>query len=150
MRSLFVILIIPILLFIACSNENKTAVNEVLDNREKAFETKDQELYSGLISESYNNTVQGKLIDKNEIVKKFKINTTPFDVIEIVHSDRVIEIENDSATAVQRTKAKLEIEDESSVYEIREIIRLTRENNIWKISGESKIDLFRGFVFGAN
>ncbi len=150
MKTLLIVLIIPIFLVLACSNENKTAVNDILDKREKAFETKDQELYSGLISDRYSIVLNDREIDKDEIVKKFKINTTPFDTIEIQHSEREIEIGNDTATAVQKTKAKLVIEDESSVYEIREIIVLSRESGNWKISRESKIDLFRGFVFGAN
>lgn len=144
-------LIIPVLLLAACNNGNNPEVVEVLDRREKAFESRDHELYASLISENYSAKEDGKVMDRDEIVKKFRSNTTPFDKIEIEHSERVIEVnkEANTANAVQMTVAKLRIDNESSVYKTREIITLRRENGEWKIIKESKIDLFRGFVFGS-
>lgn len=150
MRFSPLILLLPALLFLACGNEKNTEINDILDQREKAFETRDTELYSKLISTKYSDTVEGKEIGKEEIINKFKINTTPFDRIDITHSDRDIEISGNTAKTVQKTVASLQIEDESSTYEIREIINLSIEDGTWKISKESRIDLFRGFVFGGN
>lgn len=143
--------IIPVLLLAACSNGNNPDIIEVLDRRENAFESQDHELYESLISENYSANEEGKVINRDEIVKKFRSNTTPFDNIEMEHSERVIEVsdEGNTANAVQMTVANLRIDNEASVYKTREIITLRREKGEWKIIKESKIDLFRGFVFGS-
>ena len=144
-------LLIPLFLLLiitGCGNENKKEINNILDTRQKAFNTKDADLYKSLISDNYSDTEDGKTINKEDIIKKFKMNTSPFDSIDMQHSERVVEIKGKSATAVQKTTAKLRINDETANYELREIIGFTHEKNAWRISKESKFDLFRGFVFG--
>lgn len=152
MKIKFIPFLLIILISAACSNQSESGIIKVLNDREKAFETKDGKLYSSLISKEYRSMENGKEFGKEEIINWFKSNTTPFDNIDIEHSERSIETDggNDTATVVQKTVVNLKIENETSVYETREMLKLQKKDESWKITKESKMDLFRGFVFGGS
>lgn len=141
--------IIFAILLISCNNADKKEINTLLDKRQDAFEAKDENLYSDLILDSYNINLDGKKIDKEEVVNQFKLNISPFDKITFLKSERQISIKDGKANVFIDTTVDLAIEKEKSEYNTKELLILTKNNNEnWKISKESKIDLFRGFVFG--
>ena len=148
--ALNILAIFLLLSFYSCSNEEKNEISELLKKREEAFENKNEELYSTCISDNYKVTDSEKIIDKNGVIKNFKSNTLAFDKIEISHKDRSTYVKDNTAKVVQKTTVLLQLEDQKSSYKVTEIIHLTKEKESWKISKESKIDLFRGFVFGEN
>ena len=138
-----------ILLFIfSCSNNTDPEITNLLQNRENAYEQKDLELYSSLLSNNYENKTKSGIETKDAALKNFKINTTPFDRIAMNHKDRTIYKEGEKAKVVQKTTVELEIENKVSTYKLTEIIVLAKIENRWEIVKESKIDLFKGSVFG--
>lgn len=120
----------------------------LLNKRESAFEEKNPDKYKSLIISSYKVETRNGNKNKEDVLKDFRLNTTPFDSIEMSHKDRKVIIEDGRAKVVQKTLVLLSIDDQKTKYEITEVLILEKENNEWKISKESNLDLFRGFVFG--
>lgn len=143
---IFLLLILPV--FISCNNKLDNEIKVLLDSRKTAFEEKNTEKYSNLILSTYNVETRSGNKNKEDVIKDFKLNTTPFDSIEMTHSDRKVQDENGKAKVVQKTSVLLAIEDQKTTYDITEVLILEKEDGKWKISKESSLDLFRGFVFG--
>ncbi|MGH7885982.1 MAG: hypothetical protein ACRENO_09845 [Thermodesulfobacteriota bacterium] len=141
--------ILSLLLFISCFNPDKKDINNLLDKRQKSFELKDENLYSDLIFENYNSLEDDKTVNKSNVIEQFKLNVSPFDSISFIKSKRDIYLENGSAKVLIEASIDLKIENEKSTYKTKELLNLIKINNKeWRISKESKLDLFRGFVFG--
>ena len=140
-----------LLLFIACGNEDKKDINMLLDSRNNAYETKDEKSYSELIIQNYSVTKDGGKVDKEDIINQFKMNVSPFDKIHFSKSERRISVENGKANVVIDSIVDLSIEAEKVEYKTKELLVLNKNSSDqWKISKESELDLFRGFVFGGN
>lgn len=138
-----------ILLLISCYNSEKKEINNVLNKRQNAFEQKDETIYSDLILDSYRIESEGEISDKESVINQFKINISPFDKVSFVKSKREIFIKNFSAKVIIDCSIDLAIEDQTVNYNTKELLSLVKvENKGWKISKESDLDLFRGFVFG--
>ena len=132
----------------SCGDKVDKEIAQVMKQRENAYNSKNLELYTSILSENYLNKTDDRNETKKVAVKNFKINTTPFDIIDMRHRDRTIYKEGDSAKVVQKTYVLLEIDNKKNNFEQTEIIFLAKEENTWKIVKESNIDLFRGYVFG--
>ncbi len=142
-------LTISILLLLSCFNSDKKEINNLLDKRQKAFELKDEGLYSSLIVENYINDSNGKKIDKDGVINQFKINVSAFDKISFVKSKREIFVKKNSAKAILDTSIALTIDNETVNYSTKELLSFVKvDDKVWEISKESELDLFRGFVFG--
>jgi len=149
MKSPLIILFIFVLVsFLSCNNKIDKDISLLLDKRKSAFEEKNPDKYKSLIISSYNVETRDGLKNIEDVLKNFRLNTTPFDSIEMSHKHREVIKEDGRAKVVQKTLVLLSIDDQKTKYEITEVLILEKENNEWKISKESNIDLFRGFVFG--
>lgn len=142
---LFIFVIVSIL---SCNIKVDKDITLLLDKREAAFEEKDPDKYKTLIISSYKVETRDGIKNNEDVLKDFRLNTTPFDSIEMSHKDREVIKEDLKAKVVQKTQVLLSIDDQKTKYEITEVLILEKENNEWKISKESNLDLFRGFVFG--
>ena len=148
MRAFLIFSIIPLFFIFSCTSQDKKDIISIINKREQALENKNVDLYKECIYENYSQTIKEKVLDKDKLLEKFKINTAAFDKISVTHKDQEIFIEENKATVLQSTEVLLTINDESSNYKIREVITLINTEKGWKIDKESKLDLFRGFVFG--
>lgn len=146
--QVFTIFLLLTISIVSCSSNIDKGITDLLENRKSAFEEKNTGLYEDLIISSYNVQTRNGSKTKEDVLKDFRLNTTPFDSIEMSHKDRKVTNENGKAKVVQKTTVLLALEDQNTKYEITEILILEKENNEWKISKESSLDLFRGFVFG--
>lgn len=146
--KLFTISLFLIVSFVSCSNNIDKEITNLLDKRKSAFEEKNPDIYENLILSSYKVETRNGNKTKEDVLKDFRLNTTPFDSIEMSHKDRKVTNEDGKAKVVQKTTVLLALEDQNTKYEITEVLILQKENNEWKISKESSLDLFRGFVFG--
>ena len=134
--------------FFSCSSNIDKDISLLLDKRRSAYEEKNTDKYKNLILSSYNVETRDGIKNYEDVLKDFRLNTAPFDRIEMSHKDREVIKEDGEAKVVQKTTVLLSIDEQKTKYEIAEVIILEKENTEWKISKESKIDLFRGFVFG--
>jgi hypothetical protein len=144
----FTLFILVIVSFLSCNNKVDKDITLLLDKRESAFEEKNPDKYKSLIISSYKVETRDGNKNNEDVLKDFRLNTTPFDSIEMSHKDREVIKEGGKAKVVQKTIVLLCIDDQKTKYEITEVLILEKENNEWKISKESNLDLFRGFVFG--
>jgi len=148
--ALIVFPLILLLFSFSCGSPDKKEIKKVLSDRQTAFENKDQKLYLSCISKDYNQKIEDKVIDIEEIKKKFESNTKVFDKVKITRKDISIYMKGDNLAEVyQKSLFKLKIEAESSTYKTVEKIVLEKKNGSWKIVKEADLDLFRGFVFGS-
>lgn len=149
--ALIVFPLILLLFSFSCGGSpDKEDIKKVLSDRQTAFENKDQKLYLSCISKDYNQKTEDKVIDIEEIKKKFESNTKVFDSMKITRKDISIYMKSDNLAEVyQKSLFKLKIEAELSTYKTVEKIVLEKKNGRWKIVKEADIDLFRGFVFGS-
>jgi len=149
--ALIVFPLILLLFSFSCGGSpDKEDIKKVLSDRQSAFENKDQKLYLSCISKDYNQKTEDKVIDIEEIKKKFESNTKVFDKVIITRKDISIYMKGDNLAEVyQKSLFKLKIEAESSTYKTVEKIVLEKKNGRWKIVKEADLDLFRGFVFGS-
>ena len=143
-----ILFIFFIVSYLSCSNMVDKDITLLLDKRESAFEEKNPDKYKSLIISSYKVETRNGNKNNEDVLKDFRLNTTPFDSIEMSHKDREVIKEDGRAKVVQKTLVLLSIDDQKIKYEITEVLILEKENNEWKISKESNLDLFRGFVFG--
>ena len=149
MKPLVIILFFFVIAsFFSCGNNIDKEITLLLDKRQSAFEEKDPDKYKTLIISNYNVETREGTKNIDDVLKNFKLNTTPFDVIKMSHKDREVFKEDGKAKVVQKTQVVLTIDDQETTYETTEVLILKKEDNKWKISKESNIDLFRGFVFG--
>lgn len=145
---LYILAPIIFVAIVSCGGSIDNDIKNLLDTRKSAFEEKNAEDYGNLIITSYQAETRDGNKTKEDVLKDFRLNTTPFDSIEMSHSDRKVTKEGNEAKVVQKTIVLLQIEEQKTTYEITEVITLEKENGEWKISKESNLDLFRGFVFG--
>ncbi len=139
-----------ILLAASCGGQGDKEIDQVLDTRTKAFETKDLALYMTLISPDYKQEKKGKTIGLQEVEKNFRINVELFDKLAVRNADRTISSDGKKAHVVQKTYVDASIEGSKSKFRIIEKISLAKVNGKWLIVEESDADFFTGYVFGGS
>jgi ketosteroid isomerase-like protein len=142
--------ILLIVLVVSCGNSQNRDIEKVLDMREKAFETKDEDLYMSLISPEYSQEKKGKIIGPEEVRKNFNINVKLFDSVSLSTSDRTIYRDGDKAEVFQKTIVNARDDEGNKKLKLNEKMTLAKENGKWLIVKESDEDFFYGFVFGQN
>jgi ketosteroid isomerase-like protein len=148
MRSLLCISLILALFVVSCGSDEQRAIEEVMSLRQKAFETKDADLYMTLIAPDYKQEKKGKTIGPGEVKKNFEVNVKLFDTIRLTSTDRTIYTEGDRAEVFQKTIIDATDDQGKSRLRIKEKLSLARENGKWVIVRESDEDFFYGYVFG--
>jgi len=146
-------LILLLLVFIPflinhCVDSDRNKIEDLLSKRQKAFETKNVNLYMSCISPNYRQEKDGKVIGIEEIKKNFLSNVTLFDQIKVSHYDRNIYNTDKRANVSQKTKVDVRLEEDNSRFQLSENIMFEKINGEWKIVKESDADFLRGFVFG--
>ncbi|KRT66450.1 MAG: hypothetical protein XU11_C0008G0015 [Candidatus Dadabacteria bacterium CSP1-2] len=146
-------LILLLLVFIPflinhCVDSDRNKIEDLLSKRQKAFETKNVNLYMSCISPNYRQEKDGKVIGIEEIKKNFLSNVTLFDQIKVSHYDRNIYNTDKRVNVSQKTKVDVRLEEDNSRFQLSENIMFEKINGEWKIVKESDADFLRGFVFG--
>ncbi len=132
----------------SCRGGGDREIDQVLDTRTKAFETKDLALYMTLISPDYEQEKKGKTVGVEEVEKNFKINVDLFDKLAVRNADRTITSDGEKAHVVQKTYVDASIDNSKSKFRIIERISLAKIDGKWLIVEESDADFFTGYVFG--
>jgi len=147
MRTLLCISLILTLFAVSCGSDEQRAIDEVLSVRQKAYETKDVDLYMTLIAPDYKQEKKGKTIGPAEVKKNFEVNVKLFDTVRLTSTDRTIYTEGDKAEVFQKTLVDATDDEGRSRMRIKEKLTLARENGKWVIVKESDEDFFYGYVF---
>lgn len=147
MRTLLCISLILTLFAVSCGSDEQRAIDEVLSVRQKAYETKDADLYMTLIAPDYKQEKKGKTIGPAEVKKNFEVNVKLFDTVRLTSTDRTIYTEGDKAEVFQKTLVDATDDEGRSRMRIKEKLTLARENGKWVIVKESDEDFFYGYVF---
>ena len=146
-------LILLLLVFIPflinhCVDSDRNKIEDLLSKRQKAFETKNVNLYMSCISPNYRQEKDGKVIGIEGIKKNFLSNVTLFDQIKVSHYDRNIYNTDKRVNVSQKIKVDVRLEEDNSRFQLSENIMFEKINGEWKIVKESDADFLRGFVFG--
>ena len=145
---LLLLVFIPFL-FTHCGKSDRDKIEDLLSKRQKAFETKNVNLYMSCISPTYRQEKDGKVIGIEEIKRNFLSNVTLFDQIRVSHYDRNIYNTDKRVNVSQKTKVDVKLEEDNSRFQLSENIMFEKINGEWKIVKESDADFLRGFVFGS-
>ena len=148
MRPLSTIVIIPLLILLACGNSENRQIEVLLNEREKAFHTKDVDLYQTLISPDYIEERDGSVLRLEEIKKNFLTNVSLFDTVDVSHSKRSIYLKGNKAEVFQITTVQASINESKSEFKLSEKIGVEKIGGKWLIVKESDADYFDGYVYG--
>jgi len=148
MNRITILFISFFILLVSCGNSDRNQIEDLLSNRQKAFETKNVNLYLSGVSPEYSDNYNGKRIGIEDIKKRFLSNVSIFDSVKIRNRDISVYIDNDKAIVVQKAEVKLKIENDGSLYKLNERISFGKVDGRWRIVKESDADFLEGFVFG--
>lgn len=143
LSSLFVLL-----LLVSCTGSGEQDIEAILSTREKAYETKDINLYLTCISPKYKEEEDGKVLGIEDIKKRFRANISIFDTIQLTPSDRKMYKRGKQTEVFQKVKVSVKVEKDDGEFFVKEIIGFDKIDGKWKIVKESKADLLSGYVFG--
>lgn len=132
----------------ACGNPQNSEIQTLLDLREKALETKDVDLYLTVITPDYNETRDDKDFTLENLREYFEKTYPIFNTLNITNTDRTIYIKGSDAEVFQINRVEATINEEKSVFQIKEKIALKKFGDKWLIVKESDADYFTGYAFG--
>lgn len=137
-------------LLASCSHDERAGIEEVLEKRQRAFETRDVQLYSSLISPNYSELKNGRIMGQKEVIGNFQGILQFFDDIKVTYSGRTIYFKGPTAQVVQRARVEVKMEKEGikTSFSMKEILELTKQGNRWYITKEAERDYAEGFVYG--
>src|SRR3972149_5457076 len=138
-------LILLLLVFIPflinhCVDSDRNKIEDLLSKRQKAFETKNVNLYMSCISPNYRQEKDGRVVGIEEIKKNFLSNVTLFDQIKVSHYDRNIYNTDKRVNVSQKIKVDVRLEEDNSRFQLSENIMFEKINGEWKIVKESDAD----------
>ncbi|MEQ9619308.1 MAG: nuclear transport factor 2 family protein [Deltaproteobacteria bacterium] len=103
-------------LLISCGSGENREIEEALDTRTRAFETKNADLYMSLISPDYRQEKKGKVVGVDGIKRNFESNVTLFDTLDVTNRDRTVYTQGDKAEVVQITDVSVTLVDSRTFY----------------------------------
>lgn len=137
-----------LLILAACGNPQNSEIEKLLEVREKALETKDVNLYLTVITPDYNETRDDKDFALANLKEYFEKTYPIFNTLDITNTDRTIYIKGNDAEVFQINRVEATINDDKSVFQIKEKIALQKFADKWLIVKESDADYFTGYAFG--
>jgi ketosteroid isomerase-like protein len=129
MRKNLLCLLFVIFSFLACQISEEEKINQILNQREEAFQKKDLSLYLSCISKDY----QDKDEDFSRLQNRIGGYLKTFDQIKYTSGDRSIHIEGETARVVQEFHLEVEREGKGDRYSGKEALFLRKEGKKWKI-----------------
>ncbi len=150
MRLLSFLFLGFLLIIASCGGSNNEEIDNFLSVRERAFETKDADLYMTLLAPDYNVEKNNKTIGPEEAKKNFLANVTLFDDLSITHANRSIYERHDKTEVVQLIVVDATVNETKSRFKVNERIKLSKIDGNWYIAEESDADFLERFVFGGS
>ncbi len=132
-RKLPLLALLILVLLASCGKSDKKEIEEVFQNRKKAFETKNLELYLSCISPNYRDKKKGEIVDIEKLKEDFIESVSTFDQIRLFYSDRTIYPKEDRAEVIQKIVLEVSLNGEQVRLPSKERITLEKIGDRWKI-----------------
>jgi hypothetical protein len=129
MRRSLPFFLLPILLLLTCQVSEEEKIYQVLNRRQEALQKRDLSLYLSCISKAY----QDKEEDFNRLQKRIEGYFKTFDRISYSCWDRSIQVDGETAVAIQPFYLEVEKGENKNHYSGKEVLFLKREGRDWKI-----------------
>ena len=136
--------LVVIIFLASCGSSDEEEINLLLDKRVRSFQLKDPEMYSECIHEDYRVTSGEKVVDKHELVSRFKDQVSTIDTVSFGESERYIYINGTGARVMMLSSIDVKIGSYSMTYKAREVINLSKVLGKWRITKESMLNLLSG------
>ncbi|MDX8380991.1 MAG: hypothetical protein R8M14_02630 [Ghiorsea sp.] len=124
------LLVLVVLLFSACTDLEKSAIDDLLDQRNQSISQKDIKNYTSLLSQTY--------LKKNGslAIESMQRIFSSFDKVSLISRDRRIQINDENHAICEQTYVlKVFSDGQSRNIVRREQLKFTREHEVWKIDG---------------
>ncbi len=128
-RPLLSFLLVIFLLLLACQDSAEEKIYQTLNRRQEALQKKDLSLYLSCISKAY----QDKEEDFDRLQTRMEGYFKTFDRISYSSWDRSVQINGETATAIQQFQLEVEKGDKKNRYSGKEALFLKKEGKDWKI-----------------
>lgn len=130
MRRRFLSFLLLIFFLLACQGSEEEKIYQTLNRRQEALQKRDLSLYLSCISRSY----QDKDEDFNRLEKRIGGYFNTFDQITYSSWDRSIQIDGETATAIQQFHLEVEKGEKKNSYSGEEALFLKKEGREWRIT----------------
>jgi len=132
MRRPFLSILFFISIFLlACQISEEEKIYQTLNQRQEALQKKDLPLYLSCISRAY----QNKEEDFDGLQKRIEGYFKTFDRISFSNWDRSVQIDGETATAIQQFHLEVEKGEKKNSYSGKEALFLKKEGKQWRIIG---------------
>jgi len=129
MRKRFPSFLFLIFFLLACQGSEEEKIYQTLNRRQEALQKKDLSLYLSCISRSY----QDKEEDFDRLQKRIETYFKTFNRISYSSWDRSVQIDGETATAIQQFHLEVEKGEKKNSYSGKEALFLKKEGKEWRI-----------------
>jgi len=129
MRRPFLSFLLLIFFLLACQGSEEEKIYQTLNRRQEALKKRDLSLYLSCISRSY----QDKEEDFDRLQKRIEGYFKTFNRISYSSWDRSVQIDGETATAIQQFHLEVEKGEKKNSYSGKEALFLKKEGKEWKI-----------------
>ena len=129
MRRPFLSFLLLIFFLLACQGSEEEKIYQTLNRRQEALKKRDLSLYLSCISRSY----QDKEEDFDRLQKRIEGYFKTFNSISYSSWDRSVQIDGETATAIQQFHLEVEKGEKKNSYSGKEALFLKKEDKEWKI-----------------
>ncbi len=148
--SLFLITSLILITSCGCGGSGNEEIEDFLSVRERAFETKNVDLYMTLIAPDYSVDKNNKVTGLEEVKENFLANVMLFDDLNITHANRSVYERGGNIEVVQLVVVDASVNETKSRFKVNERLQLSNINGKWFIVEESDADFLERFVFGGS
>ncbi len=128
-RPFFPVFFLIFLLLLACHGSEEEKIYQTLNRRQEALRNRDLSLYLSCISRAY----QDKEEDFDRLQKRIEGYFKTFDRISYSGWDRSVQINGETATAIQQFQLEVEKGEKKNNYSGKEVLFLKKEGKEWRI-----------------
>jgi ketosteroid isomerase-like protein len=129
MRKHLLFFLLPILFLLACQVSEEEKIYQILNRRQEALQKRDLSLYLSCISKDY----QNKEEDFNRLEKRIDGYFKTFDQISYSSWDRSVQIDGETAIAIQQFPLEVGKGEKKNRYSGKEALFFKKEGGGWKI-----------------
>jgi len=128
-RPFLPLLFLIFLLLLTCQDSEEEKIYQTLNRRQEALQKKDLPLYLSCISRAY----QDKEEDFDGLQKRMEGYFKTFNRISYSNWDRSVQIDGETAIAIQQFQLEVEKGEKKNRYSGKEALFLRKEGKQWKI-----------------